>query len=427
NTVGILGSNGGGTPPPADLHVNPGQNLILYADRNKTTLHLVTPQGTTLASPLSRIAPLSKPSVTDDGTLVLYIAQDKTMRGIIFNWNRGTYEEIVVSDEPIWRNVAISRDGSKLAALTDAYDNIIYVSDIITGNVTEFELYNPTYTQGVSTGDVQYADVLEWDYSGEYIMYDAFNKIGSSLSSIEYWDIGLLQVWDNSRNNFANGFISKLYSALPENVSIGNPTFSKNTPYIIAFDYLDEVNEEYYILGTNVENGDLGIIYQNSDIGFPNYAVNDKQILFDGVTTAGNQVLAVVNLAADKINAQNDPPVANILVSGGNNGARWGVWFANGKRQLTDNEAVKLFDQSLKIFPNPFAEIIYLRGASAPGGMIAVEVFDQIGQQIKRLIINTPSENWEENLDLRNLPAGNYVIRVRTESGSTSRNLSKIK
>lgn len=426
-TVGILGSSGGGTTPPADVIVNPGQQLILYTDRNKATLHLVTPQGTVLASPLSRVAPLSKPSITDDGTLVLYIAQDKTMRGIEFNWNQSTYEEFIVSDQPIWRNVAISRDGARLAALTDDFDNKIYVSNVSTGDAFEYELYNPTYTQNVSTEDVQYADVLEWDFAGEYVMYDAFNKIASPFGDIEYWDIGFIEVWNNAANDYADGFIGKLYAALPENVSIGNPTFTKNSPYIIAFDYLDEANEEYYILGANIETGDLGTIYQNSDVSFPNYAVNDNQLLLDGVTTSGNQVLGVVNLATDKINAQTDPPTATILISGGNSGARWGVWFANGTRDLTDNEAVKLFDQSLKIFPNPFEEILYLRGAATPEGAVTIEVFDQLGKRVNHLIVNAVSEKWEENLDLRNLPMGSYVIRVKTGAASVSRTIVKFK
>ena len=73
---------------------------------------------------------------------------------------------------------------------------------ILIHNKTEFTLYNPTYS-GVSTGDVLYADAMEFDLSGEYIMYDAENEINSNWqASIKYWDIGFIKVWNNKTKTF---------------------------------------------------------------------------------------------------------------------------------------------------------------------------------------------------------------------------------
>lgn len=428
DAVGILAGQGGNYQN--DLNQNPGQEFILYANGNQTTLNIVTPTGSVVAAPLTNIGPASKPSITDDGSVVVYIAADQTMRGVLINWDQGTAESITVSDQPIWRGVAISKDGTRLAALTNDYSNSIYIFDLLssTGDFQEFRLFNPTYTEGISTGDVAYADALEWDFTSEFVMYDALSVIRSNVDSLTYWDIGFLRAWNNAASTFGDGYIDKLFTGLPENVSVGNPTFAKNSPYIIAFDYVDFFNEEYIILGANVETGEVGGIFQNSDLSFPNYSVQDDQLIFDGFAGfAGDRVVGVVDLANDKINALTDPPSATVLVSGDFSGARWGIWFANGERVLTDNQTVKIFDESLKIFPNPFEEIIYLRGELPESGLVQMEVFDPYGRLLQKQQFSASSGNWQESLSLRNIPAGTYVIRVSAGTSSASRKVIKLK
>lgn len=90
-----------------------------------------------------------------------------------------------------------------------------------------FKLYNPTYSNSV-TGDVRYADQMDFDHSGEYLMYDAFNEISKSTGGeYTYWDIGFLHVFDKSKNTFGTGKIEKLIASLPENTSVGNPVFQR--------------------------------------------------------------------------------------------------------------------------------------------------------------------------------------------------------
>lgn len=428
DAVGILAGQGGNYQ--SDLSQNPGQEFILYTNGNQTTLNIVTPNNVVIAAPLTNIGPASKPSITDDGTVVVYVAADQTMRGVLINWNQGAAESIIVSNQAIWRGVAISKDGTKLAALTNDYSNTIYIFDLLSPNndFREYRLFNPTYTEGIATGDVAYADALEWDFSGEFVMYDALSVIQNNVDSLTYWDIGFLRAWNNTANTFGDGYIDKLFTGLPENVSVGNPTFAKNSPYIIAFDYVDFFNEEYFILGANVETGNVGGIYQNSDLSFPNYSVQDDHLIFDGFAGfAGDQVVGVVDLAADKINSLTEPPSASVLVQGDFSGARWGIWFANGQRVLTDNQSVEIFDESLRIFPNPFEEIIYLRGELPESGLIKMEVFDQYGRLLQNQQINAGTGNWQESLSLRNIPTGNYVIRVSAGTSSASRKVIKLK
>jgi WD40 repeat protein len=172
----------------------------------------------------------------------------------------GAATESVVHDQPIWDNVAISKDGNRLAAVSIDADTSIYVYDFDSEKWAKFVLYNPTNTEGVSSGDVQFADALEWDYTGQYLLYDAYNTIskGGSSDAIDYWDVGLIKVWDNKTNKFGDGTVEKIFAGLPENVSVGNPSFSKNSPFIVAFDRFDAAKNEYSLIGADLEKGTRG-------------------------------------------------------------------------------------------------------------------------------------------------------------------------
>ena len=78
--------------------------------------------------------------------------------------------------------------------LTQERNDSIYVFDLLRGSFVIYELSNPTTADGVdiSTGDVQFSDALEWDHTGEFLLYDAFNKIDKLSSDaadylLGYW------------------------------------------------------------------------------------------------------------------------------------------------------------------------------------------------------------------------------------------------
>lgn len=301
-----------------------GNEYILAQDTKdpNASLRLYNPDGTSERM-LSSTRVRRKPSVTDDGTLAVFVSEDNTLIGNVLV---GEPHEVVLNDEPIWGNVAISRDGSKLAATSISVDTSIYVLDITSGQVAQFKLYNPTYTEGVTAGNVLYADAFEWDYSGEYLLYDAFNAIESeNFFDIEYWDVGFIKVWDNVTNTFGSGEIHKLFATLPEDVSIGNPSFSKNSPNIIAFDYVDSYASTHDIVAYNMDHNNLQVVFNNVKLGFPSYSRLDDKLIFDGDDLDGNAVIGVISFAEDKMTPMGEPTV---LIPN----AQWGIWLTQGTR-----------------------------------------------------------------------------------------------
>ncbi len=384
-----------------DLDENPGNEFVMLTDESASAIYLANEGGTLIGNPYLDESIISKPSVSDDGAFAVFVGADKHIYEI--DINAGSYGAI--STSPIWRNAAISKDGSKVAALSDEEDNGLYVFNFNDGSNRKFELYNPTFTQGVTTGDVQYADVLEWDYSGEWVMYDALNSVEGNFGAVTYWDIGFVNVIDNTTDNYAAGEVQKLYSLVPENVSVGNPTFAKLSPYVIAFDYYDEADDVHDLLTANLETGDVSDppIFRTNDWTVPNFKPDDTKMSFDAATNAGTKVIALRDISADKLSPAGDPAV---FLEGG----RIGVWYANGERILTDVESVD--NQAVvTVFPNPNDGEFTLKLDGINGKENSVEVFNLIGEKLhlEKIILG------KNKLNLNFLSDGTYFVSIKSD------------
>ena len=330
DTVGI--TDGEATDTDNDIPVANGDEFILSLDIRDTdpnTLYISDTNGANFV-PLTTTGILRKPSVADDGSFAIYVTENNTVNAVTLDVNNPV--ESVISEDQIWAQVALSKDGTKLAAVTNDESNIIFISDLISGEFRQFELYNPTTSNdGATTGDVLYPDALEWDYSGQYLIYDALNRIeNASGDDIEYWDVGSLRVWDNQSNSFGDGNIQKIFTNLPEGVSIGNPSFSKTSGNILAFDYFNSFESEYQVIAANIETGDVEVVYENNKLGFPNYSKTDDILIFDSFNNGDEDIMAI-NMAADKISPSGNP--SELIPNG-----IWGIWYTVGERSTLSSD-----------------------------------------------------------------------------------------
>ncbi len=398
NAVGI--GEGGGGDYQDDVNVNPGDDFIMWSDLGLDNVNNSTTDGT-LDGAISNTNHISRPSVTDDGSIIQFIDENNNMIEVTIDWTTGDIlSEVAIESSGIWRNVATSKDGTKLAAITTDNDNAIWVFDFNSGNSLWFDLYNPTTAEGIETGDVDFPDVLEWDFSGEFILYDAQNSITGQTSNIEYWDIGFIKVWDNTTNNFAGGQVSKLFTGLPDNVSVGNPTFSKNSPYIIAFDYIASTTSgtEYSVRGANTQTGDQGTIWDNNTLGYPSYSIDDSQVIFTAFN-GNDKLIAIRDMADDKLNGTGD---AFILIED----ADWATWFATGNRDLTSTE--EAFENlGFSVYPNPVENNLTIE-IQGNYSTIQYELFDMMGRTLLSGAINSS----KEELALNQLANGTYFLRI---------------
>ena len=316
-----------------DLPSNPGTEFIVSVDVNPLDANTFYRSSTVPDAwqALSTTDPKRKCSITDDGENLYYVSESND--GLYRIELESPYDEALISSDA-WDNVAISKDGRLLAAITTEVDSSIFVYDFDNAEWRQFKLYNPTYSEGVNNGNVLYADAIEFDHTGQYILYDARNIIeNASGSDIDYWDVGEIRVWDLAQDDWGDGTVEKVFTSLDDGVSIGNATYAKNSPYIIAFDYIDANTNSYAVLATNTITNTTATIFSQSVLGFPNYSTDDKTLLFDARNTGGDEVIAKIDLADDKINVKNGSS-ASVFIQDG----KWGIWYANGSRNLLSNK-----------------------------------------------------------------------------------------
>jgi len=404
-------TDGSATNVEEQIPVNPGSDYILLLNTDPVDANTLYKSATDASAftALSTTAVNSRPSVMDDGSTAVFVAGDKTIHAINLS---PTYEESEIQNETIWGNVAVSKEGDKIAAVTTEQDSTIWVYSYQKQQWAYFHLYNPGTQTGIQTDNVLYADALEWTFDGEYIMYDAYNQFNNnSAQPSDYWDVSFIKVWDNATGDWADGSVFKMFTNLPEGVSIGNPSFAKNSPYIAAFDYVDNSGtvSNVTILSVNLETGDVGQVFNNGDmLGYPNYSKADDNIIFNA-TTGTDQVVGKISMQPDKIHPTGD---ATVLVTA----AKWGVWYSTGIRTVDVNEATS--KNKIRVYPNPTSGtvLIDLSGYNEEGGL--VELFDIRG---KKLTTNTfKTHQTEAELDLSAFNQGVYLLKVSNSKSSAN-------
>jgi Zn-dependent metalloprotease/PKD repeat protein len=319
--VGIMDETVNNKPPeppkPNDLQPNSGQQGLLVAspyDNTSNTLYKITNSYKTI-DPISKTALGSTPSITDDGKLFIFADSLGKIRK--YDMVATTNQETYFCEACTMQSVAISRDGNRVAAIIAGSQNgTIWLWDRVKGgNWQGFKLYHPTTGEGgAKSGGVRYADAMEFDHTGEYLLYDAYSVNTKSVGGEEeegYWDIGLIHVWNNSRNTWGSGEIVKLFNELEPGQHVLNPVFSKNSPHIIAFESVNEKDYKYHIYGANLATGDVNrIVRDNNTPSYPSYSMDDKHLAFNNIYDTRNEYVRVryVNLASNKISVSNIYP-----------------------------------------------------------------------------------------------------------------------
>lgn len=426
---------GEGTQPDYenDITVNTGSDLLLFSDVDKNNLFVANLNTSEFVfNPLSTTPQFSKPSVTDDGSQIIFVGQDNFVHLINIDWNANppTREEFVLDQlfGGNWYNAAISKDGNRVALIENADVNEIVLYNDLTGQFKTFALFNPSYTDGVETGEVVFSDAIEFDPSGNVLMYDALNRIEGGLGSddIEFWDIGFLQIWNGQTNDWSNGSIEKLFGSLPENVSIGNATFSKNSPHIIAFDVRSEDNGafDFSVSGMNIETNSRETIFGNNTFSYPSYSRDDRLMLADVSDGSGPASFPFVTAIASA--ELNEDKITAVPGSGQEflEDASWGIWFTNGSRDLPTSTKEEVEVSSLQLFPVPADEVLFVTWPDASDQEFILEITDMTG---KRWHTDNVRGNALQSLrvDVSSLVSGLYMISVSGESGEVSQKFVK--
>jgi bacillolysin len=313
-------------------------------------------------------------SLLDNGTAGYFVnSENGLIHSIQFNeltnpderfFSRGFFEG------KQWRNVAISKDGQRMAMVSRELNNQIIVYDFARNSSQSFELYNPTFTQGVNGGTPLYADVLEWDLTGEHLIYDALTSLNNEGGSdIEFWDIGIIQVWDNAAKNWGNGRVDKLFNDVEEGYGIGNPSPARNSTSLLTFEVLTADFRQFITANMDIESND--VVYAEWDVVMKRPAFNntDDSLFYDGTDNRDRRVIWLGPLAEDQLTLLAEPRNRASF-------CRWAQPLVQGTRPLPTSVnkylSEPLASDALFLVPNPANESVkvQLRIAQAQTGTI---------------------------------------------------------
>ncbi|MBK9108719.1 MAG: M4 family metallopeptidase [Saprospiraceae bacterium] len=355
-SVGILtGAEVGGGVfdiSETDLTANPGTEFVVCtrfnqnANRNEGVF-LRNMSSQNLVQ-LSNQNIISKPTVTDNGSDIYFVATDFKVYKLSYNQSLGNYEQSILLNSPIYRNVSVSKDGRFLALLESPAqnNNQIKIKDLIAGTEKTFIISNPVLQTGISSSTVTQISSMDFDPSGRYLLYDGLSTYNIVNGTIfQQWDLGVLRFWDAANDQFGDGAIEKIFRAPLADVQndviyhFRNPVFAKNSPYVMAFDfYLGNFQNQKYInsdaiVAANVEKGELKYIQQSrAGLAYPSYSIKDDSLSFDDGFQIANRPsrIQTVGLSASKLDSLG---TSLRLMSG----YRWANRFGNGIRKLTND------------------------------------------------------------------------------------------
>ncbi len=415
--VGIgTGGSSDGTNYQKDIPANTGTEYLLYVGANKTGI-FIRPASGGASTQVSTSVVLSKPSVSDGGTDIIFVSSDANVQYISIDWKTGKVTpQQALTTKGGWHNAAISRDGNRFVG--NKGDTLLYVVDFVGNTQKVFGLSNPTTaSSNISNNFIQYSDALEFDPTGEFVVYDAFNKqsIVGSTTGNNYWDVGIIKVWSNTGKTFGTGKISKLFSELPASTSIGNATFAKNASYIVGFDYvenLDTPSPNYYVLSANIQTGDVTTsntgIYTNNTLAYPNFSKNDNNILSSNKDGSGLLRLINIPITATRLEPNGSP----VLVQ--NSTAQLGSWFSNGIRTPTVEVNA---NTKVSVNPNPFDNSLSISiDGKVDNGDVALQIVDLAGRVVLTQKYKTYAGNNTFSLNTQALGSGIYFAQFNVSN-----------
>ena len=357
-----------------------------------------------------------------NGEFLLFIDSDNNLRYI---GTDGSDEE-VINDDGDWSSIALSPNGSQLVATTVYEDSSIYYFDLdLPENNRRIKLYHWTTQDEIAQSIARYADALQWDATGNYVVYDVFNSIpGPAGQTIDFWTVNVLDPLGE--------VMWSLFPPQPKGVHIGNSSLS-NTILAdgsiddcrLLYEKVDEENATTEIKVLDLCTNESGVLHRlgYNAFTFPNFTNGDREVVFeewledDGVNTAH---LWRLPLAADGLRPAGDPlffvpnsqsPKA-VIIAGDESDSSTDI----AEETTSSLPAAPSLAQN---YPNPFnASTLISYGLPAPARAV-LEIFNSAGQRVAALDQGIRPAGYHELHwrgtadDGRMLGSGVYLYRLR--------------
>jgi len=193
-------------------------------------------------------------------------------------------------------SAVISNDGSQIL-LTSEYmnDNYIYILDQY-GFITAYPQKKPSMDGEDEYSEPIIIDVADWAPDNKVIIYDALYEVYvGNDSSIYYWDISQFVI-DHS-------VTMTLLPTHGMDIQYAYPKFSNNSPYLIAYNYID--NDSHLYIADILKRELYGLVIRGIK---PAFSPDNNKLVFQSYNkelyTCNNDSI-YVNIKSMNINGEN--------------------------------------------------------------------------------------------------------------------------
>ncbi|MEW5801961.1 MAG: M4 family metallopeptidase, partial [bacterium] len=170
---------------------------------------------------------VTRPVVVENGEAVLFVDAQNNLKFASLS-PFSNYEAVIAADGRV-RTIAGSSDGRYFAYTTNPEDNMLYLLDMEAMDKKEFTLFWPSDAD-VSSNSLLYIDNMDFDLTGNKIIFDALSelKFSDGEEGYSFWDIGILDI--------RSGRVEVLVPTMPEGYDIYTPSASAVRDWLIAFE-----------------------------------------------------------------------------------------------------------------------------------------------------------------------------------------------
>jgi bacillolysin len=319
----------------------------------------------------------------------------------------------------IW-NVSINPQGN-MAALVSAYTNdaTLYFTD--GSSVVNVPIMPETTGQGIKLSTVLYPDVVSWspDPAKPRLVFDALNRISMKNGDYDFWSVFEM--------DFNAGTIFNMIPGQPVDISIGNITYSKLHPNILAFNTMQNNTGVMDIVLVNFNrNTQTNFNLPTSSIGGtpltdgsrPSFSPDNKYLTF---SSAQFGALFFIHLESNTTT----PIGLGIPIYNPH-------WFMfGGQYSTSDTGDQSSLPSDFKLhdaYPNPFNPATTVAFDLPQAGNVRYDLYDITGRRVKS-VLDQPMHSGKHHirLDAADLASGVYIGRLVSNGQVRSHKITLIK
>jgi len=298
------------TPAPAPVPVvsGPDSTLFIAADPffgDLTLYRQETAQGDSPSgSDFADFIGLSRPAVTGDGQLALYVSADNDLCAVE---TANPVSRECLNLPGLVHSVAVSPDGRFGAfvlrnAVTGEPDNRISLVNLGDGSSRAFDLLAPV-VDGVPIDGILHADSMTFSTDSKVLYYDALSRLRfGSGPTVERWSIYALQL--------DTGKMSIVVPPL-EGIDTGNPSMGRAGNRYLVLDALVERTQNSSIVVLDLFTGnasEIGVV--DRGLGYPAFTGDETGVVHaqrDPTAFGSGFSLVRQGIGSDRLSAAGQP------------------------------------------------------------------------------------------------------------------------